>query len=114
MKRTILFLSLALAAVSATAQTLSGKVVDDEGKPLEAVSVVVTGEGNRTLAFGYSKADGTFSLAAKGEARAVNFSMMGFEKVSVPVGDFRSGQTVTLRSRSFVLKAAIKREKSKS
>lgn len=70
-------------AFQALAQrTITGKVTDEKGAPLQNVSVMVRGTTTGTV----TKADGTYSLAVPASAKALVFSAVDMSPVEVAIG----------------------------
>lgn len=98
-----------IAALTATAQTYKGKVVNENGKPLRSASVVLLADGGRTtLSFTRTAGDGSFAISEKdnGGKRAVSmmFSYIGYARDTIRIKDFRQGQTVVLHEKSVMIK----------
>lgn len=98
-----------IAALTATAQTYKGKVVNENGKPLRSASVVLLADGGRTtLSFTRTAGDGSFAISEKdnGGKRAVSmmFSYVGYARDTIRIKDFRQGQTVVLHEKSVMIK----------
>lgn len=79
-----LYVLIGLCSFSASAQnrTIQGRVVDKNGEPLEMVVVSVKGKNVMT----YTTPDGTYSIQAA-SADHLNFSLLGYNKESVKVGN---------------------------
>lgn len=73
----VLFASQALAQ-----RTVSGKVTDEKGAPLQNVSVMVRGTTTGTV----TKADGTYSLTVPANAKALVFSAVDMSPVEAAIG----------------------------
>jgi TonB-dependent SusC/RagA subfamily outer membrane receptor len=70
-------------ATQAIAQrTISGKVTDDKGTPLQNVSVIVRGTSTGTV----TKADGTYSISVSANAKALIFSAVDMTTLEVSIG----------------------------
>lgn len=85
MRKLILSLSAVFVFVlSAAAQnhTLTGKVTDEKGLPLEGVSVT-TQDGKQGT---QTDKEGTFSISVPIKAKTLNFSIVNFEAQSKPIG----------------------------
>jgi TonB-linked SusC/RagA family outer membrane protein len=88
MKKTVLLTTFSLLVMTLFAQrTITGKVTDEKGDPLQAVSVQVKGSQVGTS----TKADGTYLLAVPADARTLVFSSIGMEILQVDIG---SGNTI--------------------
>lgn len=87
----ILFLTLAFSAV-ATAQTVTGKVIDAQtGEPVLGATVAEAGTGRGSL----TDVDGLFSLNATTFPLRLRVSYVGYKSQDVKVG--RAGQKLTVR-----------------
>lgn len=98
MKKQFRFSLLAVLTIFCTslqAQNINGKVIDENGLPLEFVNVVVRTLPDSTLVTGTVTAnDGTFEVEGQGDF--VQFSMIGYEKQSLPVAYFKGKSLVTM------------------
>ncbi len=106
MKKALLFTSMLLLVVFSAAwaqeKTVSGKIVDSNGEPIPAATVVISGTTTGTTADG----EGRFSLAAK-VGDKLEVSSIGYEKATVAVTDSNEPITVTLQSNSHVLTETV-------
>ncbi|HEY0677972.1 MAG TPA: TonB-dependent receptor [Chitinophagaceae bacterium] len=94
MRRLNLLLLLCVGFIhqlSAQQKTISGKVTDDKGQPLPAVSVLIKG----TKAGTTTQQDGTFSLSVPSNAKALVFTYAGFTKEEASI-DNRSVIDISL------------------
>ena len=105
MKRLLLYIII-LVSLEGKAQNFTGRVENMSGKPLASASVVAKGDGGSVVAFARSGQDGGFSLTIPQgkEAKDVEFLMMGFAKVVIPLKDYKNGQTVRMSEQAIVLK----------
>ena len=105
MKRLLLYLII-LVSLAGRAQTFTGRVTDKGGKPLASASVVVKNGGGDVVSFARAGQDGRFSLMIPQgkEAKNIEFIMMGFGKVVMPLKDYQNGQTVRLEEKAVALK----------
>lgn len=105
MKRLLLYLII-LVSLTGKAQTFTGRVTDKSGKPLVSASVVAKGDGGSVVAFARARQDGHFSLTIPQgkEAKSVEFLMMGFGKVVIPLKDYKNGQTIKMQEQAIALK----------
>ena len=72
-----------LCALPSFAQrTVTGKVTDDQGKPLPNVTVLVKGTTSGTT----TSAEGTYSLTVPSSAKALVFSSVNYESVEMTLG----------------------------
>lgn len=97
-----------LSAISAglQAQSVKGKVMDEEGCPLEFVNVVMRTLPDSALVTGtITTADGAFEMDGRGDI--VQFSMIGFEKLTLPVSYFNDDAMVTLSGLSNTLDEVV-------
>ena len=101
-KRSI-FISKAKAADS-TPVTVSGKVVDINGIPIIGAAVVVKGTTTGTS----TDAEGAFTLSvsAPASAASLEINFLGYEPVTVAVGN-RTSFTVTLRESASEIESAV-------
>jgi TonB-dependent starch-binding outer membrane protein SusC len=67
--------------VFAQERTVTGKVRDEKGDPIEGVSVVVRGTAQGVT----TKADGSFIITVKKEPATLMFTSVNFENTSIPV-----------------------------
>lgn len=80
----ILFLSLIglVGASYANAQIITGKVTDTSGEPLVGVAVIV----KNTITGAVTNLDGTYTIQARSAEAVLDFSILGYKKVSEKVG----------------------------
>ena len=92
----------ALLAHSAAAQTVTGRVVGDGGRPLPYTNVVALSLPDSAFVAGVmTRDDGTFTLDTKGEGRLIRFSSLGYKTL---YADRRSDMgTVSMASVAQVL-----------
>jgi TonB-linked SusC/RagA family outer membrane protein len=88
----VLCLFVAVVQLLAQTKTLSGKVTDEKGAPLEGVTVTAKGTQVATS----TKTDGTFTIAAPQNARILVFSFVGLASQEVSIGS-NSDFTVALK-----------------
>ena len=105
MKRLLLYLII-LVSLTGNAQTFTGRVIDKSGKPLVSASVVAKGDSGFVVAFARAGQDGNFSLTIPQgkEAKSIEFLMMGFGKVVIPLKDYKNGQTIKMQEQAIALK----------
>ncbi|MHA3788664.1 carboxypeptidase-like regulatory domain-containing protein [Flavobacterium hauense] len=87
--KTIAFsLTLLLFTLNLAAQTVTGKVVDEQQQPIEYVSIQLGPDYGVV-----SNAEGNFviDLSKKGSAEKVVFSSIGYKTIAVAVADFKGG-----------------------
>lgn len=94
MRKLILLLgSIVFFAAQALAQrTVTGKVTDEKGAPLQNVSVLAKGTTTGTV----TKADGTFSLSVPSKTKALIFSSVDMTTMEMVIGN-DNNIDVTLR-----------------
>lgn len=95
MRKLLLFMSLVLLVAQAWAQsrTVTGKVTDEQGKPVANATVSVKGTTKGTI----TKEDGTFSLAIAENAKTIVITSVGFAAQELPIGN-KYSLSVTLAS----------------
>lgn len=72
--------------VSLSAQTVSGKLIDENNKPLPYANVVLLSLPDSSFVRGtISSEDGTFKLETKSENQIVKISSIGYKTVYKPV-----------------------------
>jgi len=97
----LLFISTSLLA-----QSIKGKVCDDAGSPLEFVNVVMRTLPDSAIVAGTITAvDGAFEIEGKGNI--VQFSMIGYEKQTLPVSHFKGKTLVTMSGFADVLDEVV-------
>jgi TonB-linked SusC/RagA family outer membrane protein len=88
MKKTVLLATFSLLVMTVFAQrTITGKVTDEKGDPVQAASVQVRGTQIGTS----TRADGTYTLSIPSDARVLVISSVGLEPLQVNIG---SGNTI--------------------
>ena len=99
MRRWLAFNVLMLVALVAWGQSVTGRVTDANGQPLVGASVMLQGEGGKTLTFGKTDKEGRFSLKTPEgkQAQAVMFNMLGYERQTVQVA--KLAETVVLKEK---------------
>ena len=104
--RLLVYLIIVFVSLGGKAQTFTGRVTDMSGKPLMSASVVAKGDGGSVVAFARAGQDGYFSLTIPQgkEANDVEFLMMSFAKVVIPLKDFRNGLTIKMQEQTIALK----------
>ena len=115
--RFAVFFILLIAHLSLFAQTFTGKVKGKNGEPLVGASVVVTAEGNSTVAYCITSDKGQYKLTiSEGKYPAsVTVSYMGYQKKTMPFSDLKEGMTITLTEGNFKLKEVkVKAERIQS
>lgn len=108
MKPALIIITLLLAiARGANAQTYTGKVVSESGKPVKSATVMLLADGGKTtLSFTRTKGDGAFSISVpEGKtAHSMLFSCVGFAKDTIAVSRFRQGQNVVMHEKAIAIK----------
>ena len=106
MKRLLLLYLMILVSLTGNAQTFTGRVIDKSGKPLVSASVVAKGDSGFVVAFARAGQDGHFSLTIPQgkEAKSIEFLMMGFGKMVIPLKDYENGQTIKMQEQAIALK----------
>lgn len=102
----ILFTNLIwICVISAFAQPVSGRVVDERsGEPLPYVRIGIEGKNAGTI----SHESGEFSLSiAVGERDSVTFSMLGYERKKIHPLELSRAKVVKLRPRVYSLDEVI-------
>lgn len=92
-KRLFFVLTVAFITIGATAQTLSGKVLDDSNEPLMGVQVLVKGTNNGTI----SDLGGNYALSGIEKNATVVFSYIGYETKEIKL-DGNKSLNVTLKA----------------
>ena len=102
-----LFLYLiTLVPLFSKAQTYTGLVTDNSGDPLVSASIVAkTGDGS-VVAFARAGQDGHFSLIIPQgkEAKEIEFMMIGYGKVTIPLKDYQNGQAIRMSEQAIAIK----------
>jgi len=89
-------------SISLMAQSVKGKVVDNNDKPLEFVNVVMRSLPDSVFVTGTVTAnDGTFEV--EGEGDILQFSMIGYQKQTLAVSHFKGEVLVTMSELSETL-----------
>jgi vitamin B12 transporter len=82
----IAFTIFPATSTSASAQPLTGRVVDPSGVPVSRAYVRVLDADGKTTAGGFSEADGRFRLASTAPTCRLEILLAGFETAIVPCG----------------------------
>ena len=64
-------------------KTISGKVTDDKGNPVENASVIVKGTSTGTV----TRPDGNYSLTVPANAKTLIISSVNFKETQVDIGN---------------------------
>ena len=96
----ILFL-LGLCAPLSAQTSFTGTVVNEAGKTLPSVSVMLLDAKGRIVKFAKTDKQGCFTLATPEGKETVNlsFACVGFARFNLPVGKFKQGMKVTLEEK---------------
>ena len=82
------FISTAITAVSAFAQTASGRVIDPSGRPLPRAYVHTIAPGQSSSSNGiFTDSDGRFSLATATDNCTIEVTLTGFATTTTPCSD---------------------------
>ncbi len=83
----LLCICLCMAASQLFAQnrTVTGKVTDEKGVPLTAVTVTALGPDRKVVITGVTDLNGNFSLNISGRVRSLQFSYIGLDEQIVPL-----------------------------
>lgn len=102
----VLLAFLVMAYTEVVAQSLTGRVVDEQRTPLEAVSVVLLEKSSKKpLVFTRTDANGHFVLSFSEKKEGfLTFCLLGYGKDTIEVQHFKSGQTIVLNEQSYNLK----------
>lgn len=86
--------------------SLTGTVIDEEGKAIERVSVVIKDEQGKILSYAITDIRGIFSIKLPNSknASSISFNHMGFQSRSLSLNEYQEGQRTTLTSRPFNIK----------
>ena len=85
----LLCLCLTMSQLLAQKQTISGKVTDEKGIPLAAVTVLALTGDRKVVTTGVTDLNGSFTLTINEKTRTLQFSYIGLEEQAVPI----SGKT---------------------
>ena len=101
MKKIILFSCLAflLSFQSIVAQSITGKVIDEQQLPVAYVSIQI---GSTYGVVSNTEGDFIINIPEKTDSDKVIFSCIGFENLEIPISDFKNG-TYTLKEKVNVL-----------
>lgn len=101
----MLSVSLSVARIEGDGfRLISGKVVDTDGTPLEAVAVIVAGSEAGTL----TDQEGTFSIKMSADADTLVFSSLGYEQKYIKVTGNTARIKVVLKETEIVLDELVK------
>ena len=93
----VLCVCMALSQLMAQNRTVSGKVTDEKGLPLAAVTVTVLNGDRKVTSTGVTDLNGSFTLPITDRARSLQFTYIGLEEQLVPIAG-KASFTVTLRA----------------
>ena len=79
MKRLILFSMMCLMVIASTAQNISGRVIDEQAKPMPFANVVLVNRSDSAyIAGAVTKDDGSFSIATDNQDGLLKVSSVGY------------------------------------
>ena len=79
MKRLILFSMMCLVAIASIAQGISGRVIDEQSKPMPFANVVLVNRADSVFIAGaVTKDDGTFSISTDEQDGLLKVSSVGY------------------------------------
>ena len=79
MKRLILFSMMCLVAIASTAQSISGRVIDEQAQPMPFANVVLVNRADSAyIAGAVTKNDGSFSIATDKQDGLLKVSSVGY------------------------------------
>jgi TonB-linked SusC/RagA family outer membrane protein len=90
-------LCLAVSQLFAQNQTVTGKVTDEKGIPLAAVTVTALGPDRKVITTGVTDLNGSFSLSISAKTRSLRFSYIGLDEQVVSL-EGRTTFSVSLRA----------------
>jgi TonB-dependent starch-binding outer membrane protein SusC len=93
----MLCMSIAVSQLMAQSRTVTGKVTDEKGLPLAAVTVTVLTGDRKVVSTGVTDLNGAFSLPVSERSRSLQFTYIGLEEQLVQLGG-KSTFPVTLRA----------------
>lgn len=101
-----LLLMLFGATVMVAQEPYTGRVVDEKGAPIQDVNVMLYRSETIAMGFGFTDADGRFSIHPKTDVRpvAIGFVLLGYEARRIDIEEFRNGAEVVLKSVVFELR----------
>lgn len=76
-------------------RTITGKVVDEAGKPISVLPVQVLDKESRIVKTAMTKEDGTFEMEVEGEDLRIRFSYIGYNNIELPLS--KTEYNVTLK-----------------
>ncbi len=98
--------ALFVFSINLQAQTIKGKVVDNDGNPLEFVNVILRSLPDSAFVAGtVTTEDGTFEVNGQGDI--VQFSIIGYEKQTLPVSHFKDEAIVKMADLSNTLNEVV-------
>jgi TonB-dependent starch-binding outer membrane protein SusC len=92
-----LCLCIAVNQLFAQNRVITGKVTDEKGIPLAAVTVTALGADRKVVTTGITDAGGNFSLNVSERTRSLQFSYIGLDEQNVPLNG-KTSFTVSLRA----------------
>lgn len=94
-RKILFFLVCWLTGYTATAQTISGKVIDDQGSPIIGATVIIKGSNNGTT----TNQQGEFSINNTSKNESLIVSSVGYKKQEIKL-DNKSYLTITLKKQT--------------
>ena len=86
-------------------RTVTGTVTDQKtGKGVSYVTVKALSKADSLLSYAITAGDGAFTLAVDGRAKAVEFTLMGYETKRIGIRNMRQGMRVSLVPSGIMLK----------
>ncbi|MGM9747361.1 MAG: SusC/RagA family TonB-linked outer membrane protein [Candidatus Cryptobacteroides sp.] len=104
MKRIIsVIASLSIASAALAQTTVSGTVRDSSSEPIPGVAVIVEGTTSGTE----TSIDGTWQLTVKDPSASLEFSCIGYETVSIKIGNRRVIDVILKESSTFLEETVV-------
>src|SRR5882724_3018483 len=101
MRKLPLLLGILLLCLQMSAQqrTVTGKVMDDKGNPIQGASVLVRGTKNGTS----TQQDGTFSISVPANAKSLIISAIGLADQEIAIAGRAAVPTVVMSAKTNTL-----------
>ena len=99
------------------AQTYTGSIKTEKGKPLNSVSIILYGDGNSIVSFARTDSKGHFTInVPNGKTpKVLSFNIMGYEKKQLSVADFKNESIIVLKEKAMQIKeVTVKAQRLKS
>ena len=87
----LLFIGLFIIAISSNAQTLRGKIIDENNKPLAYANVVLQTADSMYVAGTTSNTEGRFEIAMNEKAKWINISFVGYNTIFKKINQYDWG-----------------------